>query len=76
MYCTAEIMSRGMDCLVKHLGDIEAQQFISTIMREKFDYTAWQQEHFDVADAHALNDVAADYEMKHPFRLDKKSKAE
>ncbi len=69
MYCTAEIMNRGMECLVKNLGDIEAQQFIATIMREKFDYTKWQQEHFAAATPLELNEAAATYEREHPFRL-------
>ena len=69
MYCTAEIMSRGMECLVKNLGDIEAQQFIAAIMREKFDYTKWQREHFDAVESHALNEAAATYELEHPFLL-------
>lgn len=73
MYCTAEIMSRGMECLVKHLGDIEAQQFIATVMRERFDYTKWQLAHFDTAEVHALNEAAAAYELEHPFSLNRQT---
>ena len=44
---TAEIMSRGMNCLMEQLGIVEAERFVATVIREKFDYTRWQQEFFD-----------------------------
>ena len=44
---TAEIMKKGMDCLIQNLGIIETEQFISVIIREQFDYTKWQREYFD-----------------------------
>lgn len=44
---TSEIMRRGMECLTKQMGIVEAEQFISVIIREKFDYTKWQREYFD-----------------------------
>ena len=43
---TAELMSRGMDCLVKNMGVIEAESFIAAIQRERFDYTKWHQQYF------------------------------
>ncbi|MBQ9494308.1 MAG: hypothetical protein IJR50_01565 [Treponema sp.] len=39
-------MSRGMDCLVKNMGVIEAESFIAAIQRERFDYTKWHQQYF------------------------------
>lgn len=36
-YSSAEILSRGMECLVKNLGIIEAETFVATLMRERFD---------------------------------------
>jgi len=36
---TVDIMNRGMECLTEALGVVEAEQFISIIIREKFDYT-------------------------------------
>lgn len=32
----------SMDILVKYLGKVEAEKFISLIIREPFDYTKWQ----------------------------------
>ena len=43
---TVELMSRGMDCLVKNMGIVEAEYFIAAIQRERFDYTKWHQEYF------------------------------
>ncbi len=40
----ASVMDRGMQCLLEQLGVVETEQFISTIIREKFDYTKWQRE--------------------------------
>lgn len=37
-----EIMNKGMKCLTVQMGIVEAVQFISFIIREKFDYTKWQ----------------------------------
>ena len=34
-----EIMNRGMKCLTDQMGIVEAEQFISFVIREKFDYT-------------------------------------
>ena len=44
---TIAIMNKGINCLLEKLGVAEAEQFISIIIREKFDYTKWQQKHFD-----------------------------
>ena len=43
---TVELMSRGMDCLVKNMGVVEAEYFIAAVQRERFDYTKWHQDYF------------------------------
>lgn len=43
---TVELMTRGMDCLVKNMGIVEAECFIAAIQRERFDYTKWHKEYF------------------------------
>ena len=35
---------KGLDILSKSLGLVDAERFISLILREPFDYTAWQQD--------------------------------
>ena len=65
---TAEIMSKWMNCLLKGLGIIEAEQFISVILREKFDYTQWQREYFDTIPDDVLMADAVAYDKKHPYQ--------
>jgi hypothetical protein len=38
------IRVEAINILIKHLGPIETEKFISMINREKFDYTKWQKE--------------------------------
>ena len=44
---TIELLNKGMECLKDNLGVVDAEMFISIIIREKFDYTSWQREYFD-----------------------------
>ena len=37
-----EIKLQGMEALIAALGEVQAEKFISLIMREPFDYTVWQ----------------------------------
>ena len=64
---TVEIMNKGMNCLLEKLGVVEAEQFISIIIREKFDYTKWQQEHFDELSPEQIDEEAKRYAEAHPF---------
>ena len=34
---------KGLQVLVKFLGDVKAERFISLIQQEPFDYTKWRQ---------------------------------
>lgn len=64
---TAEIMSKGMKCLTEQMGIIEAELFISTVIREKFDYTKWQREYFDTKTPEEISYEASEFEKNHPF---------
>lgn len=64
---TAEIMNKGMRCLTEHLGVVEAEHFISVIIREKFDYTKWQREYFDAKTPEEISEEASQYEKVHPY---------
>ena len=37
-----EVIDRGLRCLSANMGVKEAELFISTLLREKFDYTLWR----------------------------------
>ena len=67
MNTTAEIMDRGMNCLIEKMGIIEAEQFISIIIREKFDYTRWKQKYFDNVDLKEFNSSAALFDKQNPL---------
>ena len=63
-----EILSRGMKCLVDNMGILEAEHFISTVMREKFDYTKWQKDYFDSFTPEQIHSQAVLYEKEHPYQ--------
>lgn len=67
---TAEIMTKGMKCLTDQMGIVEAEQFISVIIREKFDYTKWQRDYFDAKTPEEISEEASQFEKEHPFTGD------
>jgi hypothetical protein len=67
MATTVDIMNRGMQCLTDSLGVIEAEQFISIIIREKFDYTKWQRQYFDAMAPGEFHENALKYAERHPY---------
>jgi len=44
---TVEVIDRGLRCLSANLGEKETEIFISTLLRERFDYTQWRQSFVD-----------------------------
>jgi hypothetical protein len=62
---TAAILNDGMDCLLEKLGVLETEIFISHILREPFDYTAWQKEHYAAISVRELNRKAVEYVTVH-----------
>ena len=58
---TAVILNEGMEYLLEKLGVLETEIFISHLLREPFDYTAWQKEHYAVISVSELNQKAVDY---------------
>ena len=69
MVSNMEIMNRGMSCLLEKLGVVETEQFISTIIREKFDYTKWQQQRFDNMSSDEFQEAAVAYAKENPFSV-------
>jgi len=59
---TNAILSAGMDALVQRLGIVEAERFITLIIREPFDYTEWRKENlFKGKTVEQLNEEAMEY---------------
>ena len=42
-----EIKVKGMEVLTAALGEVYAEKFVTLMMREPFNYTAWQQNLWD-----------------------------
>jgi len=42
MLTDTEIKLKGLEALINALGEVQAEKFISLILREPFDYTLWQ----------------------------------
>lgn len=57
-------MSDGYKCLLEKLGPVELGVFISTIKREKFDYTEWHKDKFEDMSLEELGKAAAEYSAK------------
>ena len=42
MITDTELKIKGIDTLTTALGEVEAERFITLMLREPFDYTKWQ----------------------------------
>jgi len=58
MRAEAILRNEGMKILIKKLGKVEAERFISLIIREPFDYTKWQRNLFDNMSVKELSSLA------------------
>lgn len=66
MSSTAELLDRGMQCLIRDLGSVDAERFFSTVLRERFDYTKWQRDYFDAMPSGEFHNRAVEYARTHP----------
>jgi hypothetical protein len=58
MIAEMTLRNEGMKILVNKLGNVEAERFISLIIREPFDYTEWQRGLFDEMSVKELSNIA------------------
>ena len=70
MIADIELIAKGMDILVRELGIIEAEAFVSYIKNDRFDYTKWRQDKFDDMTLHDIGQDASEFIHKHPFKGD------
>ena len=54
------IRAEGMKILLDGLGRVDAERFISLIIKEPFDYTKWQRDLFEGEDVRSLSGKAMD----------------
>jgi hypothetical protein len=58
MYAEMALRNEGMKILINNLGPVEAERFISLIIREPFDYTEWQKDLFNGMSVKELSNLA------------------
>ena len=58
------VRQEGMTVLLEKLGMVDAERFISLIIREPFDYTKWRTDLFDGMDLECLAQQANEYSKK------------
>jgi hypothetical protein len=58
MHAEMALRDEGMKILINKLGRVEAERFISLIIREPFDYTEWQRNLFNDMSVKELSDLA------------------
>jgi hypothetical protein len=61
MITDTEIKIKGFEVLVNTFGKVDAERFISLIMREPFDYTKWQRNLWEGKTATQINQAASDF---------------
>lgn len=44
MMTDTELRAKGLDTLIRALGELNAERFITLLLREPFDYTTWQRD--------------------------------
>ncbi|MDR3095132.1 MAG: hypothetical protein LBU62_10915 [Bacteroidales bacterium] len=57
-YDDQSLRNAGMKALISALGNVEAERFISLIIREPFDYTEWQRNLFAGMSVKELSNLA------------------
>ena len=61
----AVIRREGMSLLLENMGKIDAERFISLIIREPFDYTEWQTNLFEELSLEELGEKAMEFYNSH-----------
>ena len=55
----ALVLTEGMKILTEGLGKVDAERFISLILKERFDYTEWQKDLFSGVNVRELSSIAS-----------------
>jgi hypothetical protein len=53
-----EIKIKGMEALITALGEVQAEKFITLMIREPFDYTLWQRKLWNDKSVKEISDMA------------------
>lgn len=58
MITDEELKIEGLKALAEALGDVQAEKFITLIMRSPFDYTKWQKKLWDEKSVGEISEAA------------------
>ena len=58
------LQQSAMKCLIDNFGIVDAERFISLIIREPFDYTRWQENLYEGMTIEELSEKAMKYRKK------------
>ncbi len=61
MITDSEVKKKGIELLIKELGEVGAERFITLIIREPFDYTEWQKKLWKGVKVEELSKKAMEY---------------
>lgn len=64
MRTNEEIKKKGIEALLRELGDIDTEIFIKMLISEPFDYTRWQRDLWVDMDVDMLSEQAKKYQKK------------
>ena len=69
MRSTTAVMEEGMTILLKNLGVLDTELFISTLLKESFDYTEWRRKHYSDLDINPteFNKMAIEFDKNNPI---------
>lgn len=56
-----EIKVKGMEALTAALGEVYAEKFVTLMMREPFNYTAWQRDLWDDKSVEEISAMAMNH---------------
>ena len=64
---TMEPYNEGISILTQNMGTLRAEQFISVLLRESFDYTKWHQSMADTMTREKFTEIAERAEISEPY---------
>lgn len=64
MISDTEIKSKGVEALINALGAVQAERFISLILREPFDYTTWQRKLWQDKSVEEISRMAMEFRQE------------
>ncbi|MBR1657383.1 MAG: hypothetical protein IJ697_02820 [Synergistaceae bacterium] len=67
---TMELYNEGISLLASRMGVVRAEQFISILLREPFDYTKWHQSMADTMTKESFTEIAEQAELLTPYTGD------